>query len=142
VIRSPDYPGRAEFAASPILERNPFEDPEAAYRRGYQQGAHAVMKALPPGELRQQVKNFVNKIGEWRYAKRRRFGRHVVQDRPPTLEIKTGNTKRDLREAALRLMELFEANYDTEFVKYIYLTYSWLGAKYSDDSSGGLVEFR
>jgi hypothetical protein len=38
---------RQEFNYSdPSLERSPTEDPEQAYRRGYQQGAHAIVEVL------------------------------------------------------------------------------------------------
>jgi hypothetical protein len=38
---------RGEFAyGDPRLTRNSDEHPEQAYRRGYQQGAHAVLRGL------------------------------------------------------------------------------------------------
>jgi hypothetical protein len=83
---------REEFAhCSDVTERNELEHPEQAYRRGYQQGAHAVANPLIKAglldpEIQRAVKQFVyHRIFDWRYAKQRRLGRHLNKDSAPEL---------------------------------------------------------
>lgn len=64
------------------------EDPETAYRRGYQQGAFAAMEAAercqntPTGW--NKIRNWVNiEIANWRYGKER-LDRNR---RPPAIKI-------------------------------------------------------
>jgi hypothetical protein len=88
---------RGEFGPpeDPDLERNANEHPEQAYRRGYQQGAHAVLDPLRKAKLldhwtQRKLENFVYwKIFDWRYAKRRRLSRHICKDRAPTIDLTT-----------------------------------------------------
>ena len=75
------------------MDRNPDEHPEQAFRRGLQQGAADVYHALEKAQLLDErtlkkLNHFVYwKLFWFRYAKRRRFCRHIVRDRPPRLEI-------------------------------------------------------
>jgi hypothetical protein len=86
---------RGEFAyGDPRLTRNSDEHPEQAYRRGYQQGAHAVLRGLREANvfderMLQQLREFVARICDWRYARRRTLERHVLKDRAPMLELHT-----------------------------------------------------
>jgi hypothetical protein len=92
---------RGEFAdTSDVLERNPTEDPENAFRRGLQQGAGEIYHALEkagalPDQLRRRLRDFVyHDLFLFRYPRRRRkLGRHIVRDHPPRLVI----DQRDVR---------------------------------------------
>jgi hypothetical protein len=47
----------------------------------------------------------------------------------------------DLRVAALRLVEAFEARFGLHGVNWIYVEHAWVGATYSDGSGGGMLQF-
>jgi hypothetical protein len=74
-------------------DRNSFEHPEQAFRRGYQQGAISVLDPLRrtgllTGRVLRAVERFIfGEIFNWRYAKRRRLQRSISKDRPPRLEM-------------------------------------------------------
>ena len=55
-------------------------------------------------------------------------------------------TRRDLDEelkaAALRLVEAFEARFSLYGVDEITVEHCWVGARYCDGSGGGLLQFR
>jgi hypothetical protein len=74
--------------------RNANEDPERSYRRGFQQGAHAVMMPLIAAGLLdasivKKLKKFIYlKIGYWRFDSPRRLKRHMRLDRAPKLELR------------------------------------------------------
>jgi hypothetical protein len=91
----PDHASRDEFSiASPALERSVNEHPEQAYRRGYQQGAYAIVKALKEtgaieGRILAVIEDHVNlKLANWRYSRTRRLKRNIIRDDPPALQIK------------------------------------------------------
>lgn len=80
----------AEFDSS-RYERSITEHPEQAYRRGFQQGAHAVVDALKdkvdPNTL-DGLKHYVGiTLAEWRYSAKRNRKRHVSLDQPPKLNL-------------------------------------------------------
>jgi hypothetical protein len=72
--------------------RNADEHPEQAYRRGYQQGAHAVLvglreaEALDPRVL-EEIDSFIGVVGLWRYG-RRALKRELIRDRAPRLTLR------------------------------------------------------
>lgn len=71
--------------------RNDLENPEQAYRRGYQQGAGAVYHALDEAHLlserlRVRLHNFVyGPVKRWRFMQR--LGRHLIKDAAPKLKL-------------------------------------------------------
>jgi hypothetical protein len=80
----------AEFDTS-RYERSNTEHPEQAYRRGFQQGAHAVVEALKervdPNTL-DALKHYVRiTLAEWRNSAKRNRKRHVTVDQPPKLNL-------------------------------------------------------
>jgi hypothetical protein len=88
-IPAPDWPTRAEFADDGSDNRNEWEHPEKSYRRGFQQGAHAVLDPLLKlGVLNEHVqwvlKSYVYiTVANWRFSDRRRLKRHMIRDRAP-----------------------------------------------------------
>jgi hypothetical protein len=70
------------------LTRNENECAEQSYRRGYQQGAFEILKALRAWEadpqIVEQVTRFVfGAVFDWRY--KRKLGRHLIRDAAPRL---------------------------------------------------------
>jgi hypothetical protein len=78
------------------MNRNDWEHPEQSYRRGFQQGAHAVWSALEKGgkldkrTIIQCVDFVYYTVFHWRYAKQRRLGRHLHRDAAPSFLLKKG----------------------------------------------------
>jgi hypothetical protein len=77
-----------EFCGEPMC-RSDGEHPERAYRRGYQQGAQAMVAALE-GKIDpmtwESLQDYVDgKVARGRYSKRGRK-RDVLRDQPPTIE--------------------------------------------------------
>jgi hypothetical protein len=70
-----------------------FEHPEQAFRRGMQQGAHRIYKALEQAGVldAQTLKRIRHYYGivlfDWRYAKKRRLGRRLNVDDAPWLVL-------------------------------------------------------
>jgi hypothetical protein len=76
-----------EFGES-RYERSNLENPE---RRGFQQGARAVVEALKdkldPATL-DTLKHYVGiTLAEWRYSAKRSRKRHVTVDQPPRVAL-------------------------------------------------------
>jgi hypothetical protein len=86
------------FYDDPPMERNQHEHPEQSYRRGYQQGADAVLDALRKAEvldestLRKLVRFVYGKVAHWRFNSPRRLKRHMRHDRAPTIELRKKKT--------------------------------------------------
>ncbi len=64
-----------------------YDDPEAAYRRGYQQGANDAVEALASGKLKQPqyviMRDWVGRtLYDWRYRDQP-TNRNVFPPRPP-----------------------------------------------------------
>jgi hypothetical protein len=82
---------RGEFSNDdPPNRRNDNEHPEQAYRRGYQQGAGAVLVGLRSigtvdESVLEQVKEFVATIYFWRYGKNR-LRRDTRRDEAPRMK--------------------------------------------------------
>ena len=74
-------------------DRNPFEHPERAFRRAFQQGAHRVLDALQEArvldpDIERRVYDYVyDDLYHWRYAKRRGLGRRLNVDCAPWLDL-------------------------------------------------------
>jgi hypothetical protein len=87
----PTAQGADEFAGN-LMNRSDSENPELAYRRGYQQGADEVAKALMPildkhsPLWAKALDRFELAVARWRYCPRNRK-RHIVRDQPPRLAI-------------------------------------------------------
>jgi hypothetical protein len=91
-------PGTDEFDSARVpwmpLRRSEHEHPEYAYRRGYQQGAREVVRALEgrvDPALWRSLNAFVRKVGKWRYGKRARQ-REVMRDQAPRFTLSGGTT--------------------------------------------------
>jgi hypothetical protein len=93
--------GRGEYARDDsddpgYCSRNPHENPEQAYRRGVQQGAHRVLVALEEAHALNQMtlKKLQHFVGitlfdfRYPYRKGRRLGRRLGRDDPPWLVLK------------------------------------------------------
>jgi len=76
------------------FDRNRREDPEQAFRRGMQQGAHRVYHAIEEAgvldekTLRRIAHYYGIELFNWRYAKRRRLGRRLNRDCAPWLDLR------------------------------------------------------
>jgi hypothetical protein len=82
--------GQEDFLDDP-MRRVDSENPERAYRRGYQQGAHAVCEGLRAAgvldaDTLRQVDRFIGTVGLWRYGPRA-LKRELHRDRAPTLTL-------------------------------------------------------
>jgi hypothetical protein len=83
---------------SNFFERNPFEHPEQAFRRGMQQGAHRVVHALEEAgvldayTLKRLQRYYGVELAWWRFGLGRyrpyRLGRRLRRDDAPWLDLK------------------------------------------------------
>jgi hypothetical protein len=89
-------PDRGEFADADCdhhpSRRNSDEHPEQAYRRGYQQGAHAIAEAMRAAELLDErvlktIDDYISVLGLWRFGKRA-LKRELARDRAPRLILR------------------------------------------------------
>jgi hypothetical protein len=84
-----------EFAADTIDERSAHEHPEQAYRRGYQQGANEVYRALKeadalPPRLSEKLRHFIHRRISGGSSRPVAWGANLQKDVAPRFSILRG----------------------------------------------------